>query len=216
MSSHGGYLKRSEELIDQFIKREGIEKASMTEAQAKKLLKFMEKDPFIKGFNDAVLHSTAQEVTEWVRLKGYKLLPEPIQGGVLKRATALSIKNGWIKSVAKKGTGPFLTIGFAVLTAERMYAHGASNEEVGKAVADDLAFGIPGLLEAGGNAAWDEANSIALQVRNGAFSYLDYDPESSKYDGSNGLLTSEQAVDAILRRQDKGGDTVTAGSLLGW
>ena len=215
MSSHGGYLRRSRELMDEFLKTKGIAKGAMTEKQAKQLLKFMEKDAFISGFNKAVKNKGPKEVTEWVLKDGYKLLPQALQGRVLKRAAALSIKNGWLKSVAKKGTGPFLAIGFAVLTAEEMHAQGASDHDIAKAVVDDFYFGIPGMLEAGTDAAWDEANSIALQVRNGAFSYLDYDPDSDKSDGSNGLLTSEQAVDALLKRQNNGGGTVKAGDLLG-
>jgi hypothetical protein len=145
-------------------------------------------------------------------------LPEELQGSVLRRAQLLAIKNGWLKNIAKIGTGEFLSIGFAAVQAEVMHAQGASDNEVALAVADNLAYGIPGLVNAGADAAWDEANNIAKQIYNGPLSYTQFDPETSQYNGGNNLLISEQAVDAVLRRQNYGGGaaTATAGSLLGW
>jgi hypothetical protein len=213
MSCHGGYLKRSEELINEWIRLKGVAKGSMKAAHAKALLKYLEKDAFISGFN-AVVPGGPKAVSLWVFNEGSKLLPTHLQGRALKGAKALCGRKGYLKGLIKKGTGAYLTIGFAVLTASTMYANGASDQEVAKAVVNDLYFGIPDLAHPGADAAWGEANYIASQARGGAFSYLDYDPENDEFDGSNGLLTSEQAVDGALRRQNRSGQTVTAGSLL--
>lgn len=213
-SGHGAYNCIADERITEFLAKRGWTKGSLSATQAKQLLKDLQDDPFIKGFNSMVKEGP-QEIQKWIYETGANLLPEELRGRALKRAAAAGLKHGWLASVAKKGTGPFLQVGFAILTAERMQAQGYSSHDITKAIVDDFYLGIPGMAEQASNEIWDDANGIATQVRNGAFSYLDYDSDDSKYDGSNGLLVSEQAVDAIIKRQNLGGQTITAGSLTG-
>ena len=49
---------------------------------------------------------------------------------------------------------------------------------------------------------------------NAAYLTIDFD-DLEEFNGANGLITSDANVDAILRRQNVSGETVTAGSLIG-
>ena len=81
---------------------------------------------------------------------------------------------------------------------------------------DGFYFGVPGMAQKATDDLWAEAHSIAAGVRNNAFSYLDYDPEDPKFDGSNAaILTSDQALDVILNGQAHG-HNISAGSLTGF
>jgi hypothetical protein len=207
---HGAYNERANQLILEWLQQNsGVTKNNMSVDQAKKLLTFLEKDSFISGFNVAVKGGPAT-VASWFDKSGIKLLPEDLQARAIRGASGIR-RSGLLAALAKRGTGPFLALGFTVVTAQRMHAQGYSDAEIKKEVANDLCWGIPGLAEKGTDAAWGEAVSIASQVRTGAFSYLDYDPENSKFDGSNGLLISDEAVRSVLNR---GGSQITAGSLI--
>ncbi|MDB6028701.1 MAG: wapA14, partial [Verrucomicrobiales bacterium] len=214
-SSHGGYNSRVDELMKEWMREKGLSKAALSKAQARNLLEFLEKDAFVSGFNRMV-PSGSKALTKWVYEKGHLLLPQSLRARALKRATALAGRKGWLGSAVKKGTGPFLSLGLTLLTAERMYAEGCSDKDVSKAIVDDLYFGVPGMAEQGVNTLWGEANSLAAHARSGAFSYLDYDADTAQFDGSTSLIIADEAVNALLERQNRNvADPVTVGGLYG-
>jgi RHS repeat-associated protein len=176
-SSHSYYNSQVYNLTRQWLKKNGLKESetlTMKLPQAKELLKFIQKDAFVKGFNKAV-PGGPKAVTLWVAKKGAKLLPPELVGRAERGAVAHAIRVGWLKKIAKKGTGPFLSIGFTVLMAERMHAAGATDKEITEAVENDILWNVPEITKAAVDAAWQEAAGVAQEARTGAFSYLDFD-----------------------------------------
>jgi hypothetical protein len=148
-------------------------------------------------------------VKKWVEATGYSLVPTELQGRALGKAAAAKLANKLGKAV------PLIGCGFTILMAERMYAQGYNAAEIQKAVFNDLFFDVPGIAEAGVNMAWGQAKGIAEGAMSGAFSYITTDYDNEAFDGANGLITSDAAVEAILKRQRVNGPTVRAGDLIG-
>jgi len=136
-----------------------------------------------------------------------------LQAKALGKQAAAKMLKRLGKGVAKKV--PLIGVGFTILMAEEMRAQGYPAAEIEKAVLDDLTYNVPGMVDAVGNMLVNPAHYIAEGAMNNAFGYTTVDYDTEEFNGGNGLITSEENVDMILRRQTPGGHTVTAGDLIG-
>jgi RHS repeat-associated protein len=210
---HQAYNDLVREEIRKFLDQTGMKARDMTKEEARMLLNHVKKHKAVAGYL-SVVRGGPKEITKWLYEKGgWKLFPQHLQARALGKAAAAKMAKRLGGAAARKI--PLIGLGFTILMAEQMHAQGYSAAEIEKAVIDDLLYNVPGMAEAGANAIWNQADYIAKGAMDNAFGYITLDYETEDLNGANGLITSDAAVDAILRRQNVSGETVTAGSLIG-
>ena len=210
---HAAYTEVVRDEARKFLAETGIKPSEMTTEEARTLLKAMRKNKAVAGYL-SVVGGGPKRIAKWLYEEGgWKLFPVHLQAKALGKQAAAKMLKRLGKGVAKKV--PLIGVGFTILMAEEMRAQGYPAAEIEKAVLDDLTYNVPGMVDAVGNMLVNHAHYIAEGAMNNAFGYTTVDYDTEEFNGGNGLITSEENVDMILRRQTPGGHTVTAGDLIG-
>jgi RHS repeat-associated protein len=215
-SSHSAYNSQVQDLIDMFFHlNPSISPGNITTAECKDLLDFVEKDPFVWEFNTKVPNGRGA-VVEFVKDRGYKLLPSHLRGRALKSAVGLWEK--WGKRLIQKGPGVGLTLGFLAVQANQMahagYTKGQIAEELTYSFYDDLSMGSLDYLNKGCDKAIVKVEDFAEDAFNRTFGqYADLDPETSEFDGR--LSTRATIGDHQFDRKWESGETFKAGDSVG-
>ena len=179
-SRHNYYNKVVEEIIEDFLRKEGIKASQLTtKGRAKKLLGVVKKCEFVREFNKAAIKGP-KYVREWFDKEGWKMLPKSIKQKARKALLRLAKKTGnkymrkTLGKVAKVGLKSMPFALTALLYFEMKNA-GKSNEEIGIAIYDDLTWGLP---RAGSEAIWNFAKGFSKEAKN-AFNYVNLPPPNN-------------------------------------
>jgi hypothetical protein len=195
---HRFYSDVVERRAREWAKGKNIDWKRLTQAQAEDLLRFVEQDRFVSGFNHAVKDGP-EGVKRWFAEEGFQKLPKEMRERAMRYAgTAFTGKTGSkvvkaLKVVGKEAGGFTLDAGVIGYTLVKMRQEGASRDQMNRAVMNELAIGIPGMAEE----QYDQVvDAMVEHAMNTSFWYVD-----------------EQALD---KRLDKAANTAPAPGVDMW